>query len=67
MTEIGSNLASGSSQSAFEYGDNIQFQVKMDFPEVPPANKFDLDLEIFELEQTNGTSYNISRSNLFWG
>ena len=64
MTEEGSNLASGSSQSAFEYGDNIQFKVKMDFPEVPPANKFDLNLEIFELEQTNGIFYYISRSNV---
>ena len=54
MTEVGSRLASGSSQSAFEYGDNIEFNVRMDFPEVPPADKFDLNLEIFTLEQTDG-------------
>ena len=51
MTEV---LKRPSSLSEFEYGDNIVFNVQMDFPEVAPADKFDLNLEIFELEQTNG-------------
>ena len=57
MTELGSRLGPGSSQSAFEYGDNIAFKVKMDFPVVDTADKFDVNLEIFELEQTNGTLF----------
>ena len=65
MTEVGSRLASGSSQSAFEYGDNIEFKVKMDFPEVPPADKFDLNLEIFTLEQTDGKFQELKRFKTF--
>ena len=38
-------------------GDNIAFKVKMDFPVVDTADKFDVNLEIFELEQTNGTLF----------
>ena len=60
MTEVGNSLGPGSSATAFEYGDNLDFKVKIDFPEVLTADTFDLDLEIFTLEQSQGIHHSIS-------
>ena len=57
MTEIGNRLAQGSDQSNFDYGDNLDFKVAINFPVVPPADQFDLNLEVFTLEQTQGKWY----------
>ena len=57
MTEVGNRLAQGSDQSNFDYGDNLDFKVAINFPVVPPADQFDLNLEVFTLEQTQGKWY----------
>ena len=45
------------SKAAFGYGDNLKFKVKIDFPEsISAADQFDLNLEIFTLEQSQGKS-----------
>ena len=54
MTEVGNRLAQGSDQSNFDYGDNLDFKVAINFPVVPQADQFDLNLEVFTLEQTQG-------------
>ena len=54
MTEVGNRLGPGSDQSNFDYGDNLDFKVAINFPVVPPADKFDLNLEVFTLEQSQG-------------
>ena len=57
MTEVGNRLGPGSDQSNFDYGDNLDFKVAINFPVVPPADKFDLNLEVFTLEQSQGKRY----------
>ena len=57
MTEVGNRLGPGSDQSNFDYGDNLDFKVAINFPVVPPADQFDLNLEVFTLEQTQGKWY----------
>ena len=54
MTEVGHNIASGSSATSVDYGDNFEFKVAVNFPEVIAADKFNMDLEIFTLEPTQG-------------
>ena len=56
MAEVdnGARLGPGSTATAFEYGDNIKYKVTIIFPEVPPAEKFNLNLEIFTLQKDEG-------------
>ena len=55
MTAGDERLGPGSTKEAFEYGDNLKYKVKINFPaSIPPADTFDLNLEIFTLEQSEG-------------
>ena len=54
MTEVGHDIASSSSATSLDYGDNFEFKVAITFPEVVVADKFNLNLEIFTLEPTQG-------------
>ena len=55
MTAGDERLGPGSTKALFEYGDNLKYTVKINFPEpIVEADKFDLNLEIFTLEQNEG-------------
>ena len=48
-------LGPGSTKEAFEYGDNLKYKVKINFPQsIALADTFELNLEIFTLEQSEG-------------